>query len=269
MIVSPPMGYNDEDTYIAAPSLFAVRLQMRFDGTELAVATGFITGAGAGPLLITARHNLTGRDQETGKCISDHGGTPNEVVIWHNGIEPFTFIDRVEPLYDDDVPRWVEHPTLGAKADFVALPLTQLEGVSFDHTVFPFMPLMFRLTPAEPVSVIGYPFGVTGAGDLGIWTTGFIATEIDLDYGDLPRFLIDARTRKGQSGSPVLAYRTGFTRMRRGEMVEQKLPAWDFLGIYSGRIRDDSDIGVVWKISAIAELIKAIAARKTEAADHQ
>jgi hypothetical protein len=30
------------------------------------------------------------------------------------------------------------------------------------------------------------------------------------------------------------------------------------LGIYSGRINDESDLGIVWKVSAVAELIAAI-----------
>lgn len=251
--------YDEKNACLAAPSVFPVKLQMRFDGTELSVGTGFISTAAAGPLLITARHNLTGRHQDTGVCLSKHGGVPNEVLIRHNASEILNYIELVEPVLDDSTPLWHEHPSLGTSADFVALPLTKLEGVNLSHAVFPFMPPLFRLTPAEPVSVIGYPFGLAGAGDLAIWTTGFIATEIDLDYGGFPQFLIDARTRPGQSGSPVLAYRSGVTNMRDGTSKVLSLPAWDVLGIYSGRINHDSDLGVVWKISAVAELINSLA----------
>ncbi len=31
-----------------------------------------------------------------------------------------------------------------------------------------------------------------------------------------------------------------------------------FLGIYSGRINRESDLGIVWKVSAIAELIEIL-----------
>lgn len=251
--------YEEDITYLAAPSAFAVRLEMRYDGTSLASGTGFITTASAGPLLITARHNLTGRHQDDGRCLSATGGVPNEVLIRHNGPEILTYVERLESLFAGDMPLWREHPRLREAADFVALPLTQLEGVSFGGAVFPFMPPMFRLGPAEAVSVIGFPFGIAGAGDLAIWTTGFIATEMDLDYRELPQFLIDARTRQGQSGSPVLAYRTGVVRKRDGGIGRLEMPAWDILGIYSGRINGDSDIGVVWKISAVVELIEAIA----------
>jgi hypothetical protein len=35
-------------------------------------------------------------------------------------------------------------------------------------------------------------------------------------------------------------------------------PVFRFLGIYSGRITKDSDIGRVWKASAIAELVASV-----------
>lgn len=252
--------YNEGDIYLAAPSAFPVRLEMRFNGTPLGVGTGYLNTAGTNPLLITARHNLTGCHQVTGECLSKAtGGIPNEVLIRHHADDFLTYVDQVEPLLSDEVPLWHEHPTLGASADFVALPLTQLTGVNLNHSVFPFMRPTMRLSPSDSVSVIGFPFGVSGAGDLAIWTTGFIATEIELDYGGLPQFLIDARTRPGQSGSPVIAYRTDFVRGRNGALGQLDMPNWDLLGIYSGRINADSDIGVVWKLSAIIELIRSLA----------
>jgi hypothetical protein len=35
-------------------------------------------------------------------------------------------------------------------------------------------------------------------------------------------------------------------------------PATKFLGIYSGRVNAESDLGIVWKASAIKELVEAI-----------
>jgi len=59
------------------------------------------------------------------------------------------------------------------------------------------------------LSIVGFPFGITGGGGLGVWVQGTIATEPSLDFDGMPRFLIDSRTRPGQSGSPVLAYHAG------------------------------------------------------------
>ena len=102
------------------------------------------------------------------------------------------------------------------------------------------------------VSVIGYPFGLlTGGLPIGIWATGFVASEPDFNaYGDMPTMLIDCRTRQGQSGAPVLAFREGgAVSMTDGSTQILSGPAKRFLGIYSGRINDDSDLGIVWKAS--------------------
>ena len=250
---------DEREILIQEPSAIALRLSLQFNDRELATGTGFITRATAGPLLITARHNLTGRRQDTGACISRNGGIPNQVVIRHNSASLGKYVEHIEPLYDDDEPLWFEHPTLGPSADFVALPITQLDGVDLNVTVFPFMPPQFHLIPGDPVNVVGYPFGYTGAGDFAIWTTGFVATEIELNYAELPQFLIDARTREGQSGAPVFAYRFGWVRKRDGHPFLLWTPAYDFLGIYSGRVNDQSDIGIVWKTKALAELVNSVA----------
>lgn len=89
--------------------------------------------------------------------------------------------------------------------------------------------------------------------------TGFIATEPDLDYDRLPMFLIDCRTRKGNSGSPVIAHRDpGPHLMDDGTMTIWGTPVHRMMGIYSGRMNEESDIGMVWKASALQELIESI-----------
>jgi hypothetical protein len=34
--------------------------------------------------------------------------------------------------------------------------------------------------------------------------------------------------------------------------------AWRLLGVYSGRINEQSDLGMVWKLSAIRELVASL-----------
>lgn len=81
-----------------------------------------------------------------------------------------------------------------------------------------------------------------------MWVQGTIATEPELDFDGLPRFLIDSRTRQGQSGSPVLAYYSGgAVPMADGSTAIMGGPMEQFLGVYSGRINDQSDLGYVWK----------------------
>ena len=77
--------------------------------------------------------------------------------------------------------------------------------------------------------------------------------------------LIDCRTREGASGSPVFAYRSsGWVNAESMETGERKSvlisgkPVWRFLGVYSGRLRGDSDVGMVWKAQAVRELVGSI-----------
>jgi hypothetical protein len=233
---------------------------MRFNGQPLASGTGFVVETKNGPALITNRHNATGRHQDSGECLSITGGLPNEIVIQHNSWRGLgQWEEVIEPLYDNDKPRWIEHPFLKEKADFVLLPLIKRLGMVFYsyNPSDPGPPIAIHV--AEPVSVVGFPLGLRSAGYFPVWATGFIASEPQLDHDKLPVFLIDCRTRKGQSGSAVVTYRPGGpVTLENGDVSFFNDPVFRFLGIYSGRVNKDSDIGRVWKASAIAELIASI-----------
>lgn len=84
-----------------------------------------------------------------------------------------------------------------------------------------------------------------------------------------PVFLIDCRTRPGQSGSAVIAFRPGGYRRHHEGRVSTSLStetAWEFLGIYSSRVNADSDLGKVWHVSAVEEVLAAAAAEMAERA---
>jgi len=248
---------------VEAQSIQSLMLSMRFDSTELSTGTGFIVETAIGPSLVTNRHNVTGKDQNTGEHLSSSLAEPNKIAIHHlqeHGSGTFNpvWIERIERLHrNDGSPRWIEHPTLGAKADFVLLPLEQTEGISL-HPYDLEAGSNISVGPAETVSVIGFPFGKSAGGRFGIWATGFLASEPDIDYDQLPLLLIDCRTRPGQSGSPVIAFRTGSVPRVNGGVGISTGPTFRFIGIYSGRINKDSDIGIVWKAKAILALIKSL-----------
>ena len=108
--------------------------------------------------------------------------------------------------------------------------------------------------PSEAVSIIGFPEGITSEGKLPIWKTGHIASDIDVDWGGKPAFLIDATTKGGMSGSPVIAERVSIYQTSEGNNIGN---AVRFLGVYSGREIDVSgiEIGFVWKPRAITEIL--------------
>ncbi|MEO8965003.1 MAG: trypsin-like peptidase domain-containing protein [Gammaproteobacteria bacterium] len=242
---------------ILEPSVKSLFLTMRYNGQELSTGTGFLLRTANCHVLVTNRHNVTGRNNDTGELLSSQGAVPNEVVISHNFKGQLgSWIDHVESLYVDDKPLWHEHPVLGSKADFIALPITITENVEFRvYDLDDKTPLQYP-RPSDIVSVVGFPFGIGINGRMAIWATGFVASETGLDS---PAFLIDSRTRPGQSGSAVIAQRNGGALSGKdGATVIVAGTVTQFLGIYSGRINSESDIGIVWKASAIKELIEAI-----------
>lgn len=247
---------------IAQQSMQSLMLTMRLNGTELANGTGFIVRTTKGLALITSRHNVTGRYQGTGKPIAPSGAVPDEIVIHHPA--PFDknrFLPqweaRVEPLYAGGARLWKEHPTHGSRVDVVLLPLTQTQGIApVPHAMNEGSTIAVGC--AEMVSVVGFPFGISAGGRFAVWAAAHVASEPEVDYNDLPLFLIDCRTRPGQAGAPVLAQRTGMVTLTDGRKLPAIGTATRFLGMYSGRVHKDADLGMVWKASAIQELIASI-----------
>lgn len=234
-------------------------IEMRVAGQALGTGTAFVSDSPKGPVLITNRHNVTGRRQDDNQPISPTGGIPDQIRIVHNQAGKLgNWIVRDEELYDQGVPRWIEHPALGAKADFVVLPLTALNDVELYKYDLANTGPPVSYGPAETVSVVGFPFGIQGGGSLAVWATGFVASEPDIDYQGLPIFLIDCRSRQGQSGSAVIAHRSGAVAMEDGSTAMGGGKSTRFLGIYSGRINEQSDLGIVWKASAIKQLVDSI-----------
>jgi hypothetical protein len=251
------------------PTLKSLYIEMFFGETLLSSGTAFTVANNREShcALITNRHNVTGRHQETDLCISKNLAIPDNIVIYFhkNTDEADEWLPIKLPLYrDDGSPYWFEHPRLGAKVDVVALNLTWGDDISnFAYNLQTDLDRKnILVSPAEPVSVIGYPFGLSSAKRFPIWATGFLAQELDLITPDNPVFFIDCRTRQGQSGSAVIAFRPSGYRTIENDQIVAKLTsdkAWEFLGIYSGRVNAESDLGKVWHISAIQEILEVAA----------
>ncbi|MHB1095579.1 MAG: trypsin-like peptidase domain-containing protein [Gemmatimonadaceae bacterium] len=245
-------------TTIALPSVQSLLIEMRFKDQPLGTGTGFVAVGRKGPVLVTNWHNLAGRHPDTKQPISPTAAIPDEIRIVHNKAKNLgNWIEVVEPLYAAGKPRWAEHPTFSERVDVVALPLTNTSDVElYPHDLLGGQKV--RIGPVEAVSVIGFPFGLQAGGSLAVWATGFLASEPEIDFRDLPLMLIDCRTREGQSGSAVIAYRAGgAVAMEDGSTAVMDGPAQRFLGCYSGRINRESDLGLVWKASAVKEIVDA------------
>lgn len=252
-------------TLVAMPALRSVFLEMFNRGDCMGKGTGFVVVHEGDPYLITNRHNLAGRRSDTDKILDDYDRVPTQVgLTLMSSMAPLKWRRLVVDLRDDDGhPLWFEHPSFGRRVDVVALSLREVKGLWLDYRLFPhqltdaFEPRKLRTRPTDPVSIIGFPYGKFSHGSLPIWSRGYIASEISLDYDGLPRFLIDARTTSGQSGSPVIAYAPrGPATLADGSVINSTDEITNLLGVYSGRISRGTDIGMVWRLPLIEEIIE-------------
>ena len=226
---------------------------------SLATGTAFVCESKKGPVLITNWHIVAGRHPDTKQPISPTGGIPDTMRILHNRADKLgEWLIKFEGLFDNGKPRWVEHAKLAEQIDVVALPLSDLDDVqTYPYALTGEPPIAVH--PADTVSVVGFPFGIQAGGSLAIWATGFIASEPGINFGNLPVFLVDCRTRPGQSGSAVIAHRSGGgVKMEDGSVGFHNGPITRFLGVYSGRLNEQADLGKVWKASVIAEIVDSI-----------
>lgn len=260
--------FDDPQFPLEMLSTKSIFIEMYFEETRLANGTGFLVARDKEKrcVFFTNKHNVTGKNPITGKHISSTLAEPTHLMIYfhkklNNAIGEWLPVKL--PLYREDGSKyWYEHPTLGSDVDVVALNLKW----GSDVTNLPYYldldlddaPL--DISPSETVSVIGFPFGLTTYGKFPIWSTGFLAQELKLINKDNPLFLIDCRTRQGQSGSPVVAFRKGIYRTidsetgKVSQTVGANTCAWKFLGIYCGRVNNESDLGRVWHVSVFREL---------------
>ena len=103
--------------------------RMHFAETPLASGTCCFVMSADEPVLATNRHNFTGRDNITDKPARKDCGRPEHAVVnLHGSGEVHYQIDLVEHE-NPDTPSWIEHPTLGAKADIVALTIKEMVNI--------------------------------------------------------------------------------------------------------------------------------------------
>ncbi|UHG93363.1 S1 family peptidase [Spirosoma oryzicola] len=260
MLTSPSPGQSQPGEAVDPISVRSLKLEIGFDNQLLGTATGFIVLHNSKHYLITNLHVVSGKDMYQNNKISDpNGRTPNMLNIWHHASKLGSWLVKNEPLYENGKKRWHEISVNGQLADVVALPLSY---VANDIMMYPFdldldqtdmVPI-----PGMPVQIVGFPGGMSAAGLFPIWKTGHIASDPDTNFNDWPAFLIDATTRGGMSGSPVVLRLGGGYKTHAGlEVVGHSGFKTLFLGIYAGQSQPN-EVGVVWKPIVIRQLLKSI-----------
>jgi hypothetical protein len=229
---------------------------------KLATGTGFIREIGDRYFLITARHNLTGRDPDTNRVISRTGGIPNEIDL--DGFHIQTSLPLYQPPNDPNdralcPALFYEHPTNSA-IDVAVIPFTApsewpmaWEEGFFDEA---HNQRFVDLRVTQTCFVMGFPLGLvdltTPIHVLPIYKTANIASEPHLDFQGRPIVIIDVTTRCGMSGSPVIITREYYGSHRNR-----------FVGIYTGRYATletggDPALGIVYKPKVIREIFTSI-----------
>lgn len=258
-------------------SLTSILIEPCFNETKLGSATGFIIENNNQCYLVTNWHVVTGINPLTDKPIHSQSSLPNSLIIWHHikSIQPNTidwFSIKV-PLYKSDEinyeeRNWIEHAK-GKQVDVILLPLnptpamiridihqTHLQIHNFDMKLasIDMIPI-----PAMPVSIIGFPLGRSAGGVLPIWVTGFIASEPTIDIDGIPLFYVNASGRSGLSGAPVVLRLSGGYATSDGKSILSSSGyQTKFMGIYSGRICEGTDVCRVWKPIVLDQIIESI-----------
>lgn len=251
----------------------------------LAYGSAFIYELDGNTYLVTARHNLTGRHWQTNACLGGYPVPPTHIKVvflakppsegWR--LTPLETNPRVASTQflakafatavvgEDWQPLWKEHPEFGSGMDVAVLPI----NITDDDLLItawnspratPPLPSDARwpdLAPGHDVFVVGYPDALSTGPLFPLWIRGTIASEPHfghtVDGRILPLMLVDARTRKGQSGSAVIrTMPVGlFVQRVDGNPAVIQSAQSQIIGVYSGRTSDESDLGYVWRMDEV------------------
>jgi hypothetical protein len=197
------------------------------------------------------------------------------------------------PLWQDDNPVWIDEVDVSAQNDYAVIDLAayvpelkeagvSLRSILGGEVIAPAKrssPLsgnvqvhvdeVKNIYPeiGTEVFVIGYPRGIAGEEIFPIWKRGSIASEpqVPIRLGGRQHknvFYIDALTKSGMSGSPVICFSKPGERFSSddGDVIQVRDEKPRIVGVYSGRNgvtqeEYELSVGRVWKIGAIERVL--------------
>lgn len=248
---------------------------MKFGDQCLATGSGFFWANGEETFLVTNWHNFSGRNPDDGSPMSATGGIPDRVAFSayrqtsetdSQGYFSLEVLTITVPLCESDHtnPRWYQHPRFGPSVDVAAINVTdalRCYGIHFRQANILEDDAEIEAYASQDVFIVGYPLGLVTGVPIPVWKRGTIATEPSFDPDGLPKLYVDAATRKGMSGSVVIARHifAGTYQKKSGEEAQVLYAKKDLvLGVYSGRLHPDNiqaQLGIVWKRNTIEETV--------------
>jgi hypothetical protein len=258
-------------------SLSSCYLEARQDSKPIGHASGFFWRANTALYLVTNWHVVTGKDPLS-KNFLHMGQCPDTLHVHYTaraetssdmterfGADARAFLQRQisVPLYSDyHAPFWIQHrDCLRAGIDVVLVPLSAAHLGDDANTVvcvsdYGFLSLLNYI--GADLLIVGYPLHDPSP-KFPVWKRGSIASELIAGWRKKPAFLVDCRTSKGMSGSPVIRRVFGPAAAADMTINLDAVVTSQFMGVYSGRLHDDesvASIGLVWWPTVIHEIIE-------------
>ncbi len=279
---------------VTPETLGVVKLDLFFHDLSITSATAFVYRYANNLSLVTNWHVLTGVHPTLHtKLDASRQLVPNRLKFYLNVLADDLGRFDVRPfeieLLKDGQPVWFEPNVDHAVFDVAMIPLQE---VIADFTTIKDRlwcirggllmyrpsggpdggPVGFHVYPrvGSDVFVLGFPRGI-GQGTLPIWKKGSIASEplFGAVEEGTPVILIDAATRDGMSGSPVLYFGSdlqGDLGNYRGNPAAPRAQPY-IVGVYAGREVATPDenkmtIGRVWKVEVLDALVAGFSRRR-------
>jgi hypothetical protein len=269
-------------------SCAVTRLELFFYETSLGHATGFLYNNAGNLCLVSNWHVFSGKNAITLKVMNTDGMMPTRVkfhltcaTVHDTGVE-YHFMPMTADLTNDGVGLWWQHrgyldgTGVPRIVDVGILPLeAYLTGIdpktvqSFENQVLVHQSakgeLRYQQGTAQvgsEVFILGYPMGLAKQAVFPIWKRASVASEPLYPIVDtMPAIYVDALTRHGMSGSPVILISSGL-------IGEDGLPSkreldddpW-LIGVYAGRTGSTGEelemaLGRVWKKPCLDEIFR-------------
>lgn len=246
----------------------------------MSTATGFFWKHGDDAFLVTNWHVISGRHPFTGEVMSPQLYVPNQFSFYIPRIEVkgdkvAISRRRIEVTLGSKVCEILEKPPLvnGKSVDLWAMRLPPGMALQKDpkRTGFLGAELVTSLIneageqrihtqAGDDCFLLGYPLRNYGGVMFPIWKKGSIASETSLGVDDRPMFLIDAATTSGMSGSPIIRRATMFTADNKDIGALQEMHAYEFIGVYAGRLQnkdlETTNVGYGWYRSLIPAVVQ-------------
>ena len=267
-----------------------VRLEPLYDNMKLGDATGFFFEAVADGKpnfwLVTNWHVFSGRSAiDPTKVLHSKGSLPNKLrlsLILKPDQSEYSALQKPEPqflkqeqiidLYEHDRSAvWHQHP-LKNFCDVGVIRMPPWMGSRFLINGINSVARQNDMAIAigNNIFILGYPLGFSHFADTPIWKRGCIASEPHLEMAEETatfggRIIIDATTRQGMSGSPVIMREKTHYLTEKGE-IRPHINATRWIGIYSSRpnmtgsadlLEEDrrAEIGYVYKSGSVYKAI--------------